>query len=212
MSNINEALIEADIMRNIGGSKHVTRLLDIFIEEPYAYLVMEYNKGSRLGYFKKGKIYEPKKAVQITIKILEGIRSIHECGFLHCDLTPHNVLILHDNPESIKIIDFGSSVQKNESGEYKGTHKGATKWYRPPELKKGPDGFSAHIDNSSDLYSCACICLYLLTGKAPFRKKESYQLVRNEKLRMVLKKAVRRNKRERYQTADELIKALQPFA
>ncbi len=182
------------------------------MEEKNGYLVLEYHPGARLGHFKKGIIYDQKLAVQITINILEGLKVIHQHGILHCDITPHNVLIRNEDPQTVKIIDFGSAVRTNKSGEYIGNHNGATRWYRPPELKKENNIFTANLDKSSDVYSAACVCLYLLTGFAPFRKKQTCQQISNSCLQKVLRKATRRSKSKRFQSAQALIAALLPFS
>jgi serine/threonine protein kinase len=206
--NKEEAAAEARILKDLPDHRFIISLLDSFDE----YLVFEYHEGKRLGNFKKGEIRDTHFAVQITLHILEALKIIHENGIIHCDITPHNVLMCGDNPETIKIIDFGSSVRKNEANEYIGTHIGATKWYRPPELKKDKEGFTAHLNDSSDLYSTACLCLYLLNGEAPFRKRDACKQVKNVNLGKILRKAVYRDKQRRFQSAEELIRALSPFA
>ena len=212
INNIIEAELEANFMKSFPPHKQLISILDFVKEETCGYIVMDYFPGKRLGYFKKGEIWDSEKAVQITIKVLEGLQVLHEHGMLHCDITPHNILIANHLPETVKIIDFGSSVRKNEIDEYIGPHKGATMWYRPPELRKQANGFSAHLNNSSDLYSAACVCLYLLNGKAPFRKRLACKQINNEGLRKVLRKATSVDKQKRFQSAKDFIHALLPFS
>jgi serine/threonine protein kinase len=208
-----EAEKEVAFLKSIPTNNHIIGLVDFFLIGSFGYIVMEYHEGTRLGHFKRGNIRNPNLAVQITIAILKGLKIIHENGFLHSDISPHNVLICNDDPQTVKIIDFGSSVRKNDSGIFTGKHKGATKWYRPPEfMKEENNSFSAELNNSSDLYSAACICLYLLNGKAPFRKRQVCKQINNIPLQKVLKKATNPYKHKRYQTAEELIDALLPFA
>lgn len=182
------------------------------MEEHKGYIVLEYHQGTRLGHFIKGTIHDQNLAVKITINILEGLKVIHQHGILHCDITPHNILICNKDPQTVKIIDFGSAVRTNKSGEYIGNHKGATRWYRAPELKKENNIFTADLNYSSDVYSAACVCLYLLTGQAPFYKKKACDQLFNHDLQMVLRKATRKNKKRRFQKAQELIDALLPFS
>jgi serine/threonine protein kinase len=203
---------EAGILQSLPVHKHIITWLDFFVKEKKGYLVLEYHPGKRLGHFKKGIVQNEKIAVQITINILEALNVIHQHGILHCDITPHNVLICDDDPKTVKIIDFGSAVRTNESGEYIGNHRGATRWYRPPELKKENNVFIAHLNYSSDLYSAACVCLYLLTGQAPFRKKKACEQISNKDLQKVLRRATRKNKSKRFQHAQDLINALLPFS
>ncbi|MEH7082976.1 serine/threonine-protein kinase [Neobacillus drentensis] len=207
-----EAEQESSILKRLPIHKHIITWLDFFVENQTGYIVFSHHDGVRLGHFKKGIIHDQQIAVQITINILEGLKVIHQQGILHCDITPHNVLISNNEPGSVKIIDFGSAVRTDEFGEYKGNHKGATRWYRPPELKKVNDIFTADLNTSSDLYSAACICLYLLTGQAPFNKKQACEQIINQDLQKILRKATRKNKKKRFQSAQELIDALLPFS
>jgi serine/threonine protein kinase len=207
-----EAELESDFLKSLPVHKHIITWLDFFVDEQTGYLVLEYHDGSRLGHFKKGLIHEQKLAVQITIKILEGLKVIHQQAILHCDITPHNVLIYNDDPETVKIIDFGSAVRTNEWGEYIGNHKGATRWYRPPELKKKNGIFTADLNYSSDIYSAACVCLYLLNGSVPIRKKDACEQISNKCLQNVLRRATGKSKSKRFQTAQEFIEALLPFS
>lgn len=211
MGNVQAAEQEASILKSLPKHNHIISMYDFFVEDSYGYIVFAYHPGGKLGHFKKGIPRNQKEAVQITINILKGLWVIHQQGILHCDITPHNVMIENDDPNTVRIIDFGSSVRINESGEYIGKHNGATRWYRPPELRKQKNGFTAHLDFSSDLYSAASVCLYMLTGKAPFRKKQACLQIVNQDLRKVLRKATRASKARRYQTAKELIQALSPF-
>jgi serine/threonine protein kinase len=206
--NKEEAAAEARILKDLPDHRFIISLLDSFDE----YLVFEYYEGTRLGNFKKGIKRDTCSAVKITLNILEAVKIIHENGILHCDITPHNVLMKDDNPDTIKMIDFGSAVRKNAANEYIDTHIGATKWYRAPELKREKEGFTAHLNDSSDLYSTACVCLYLLNGEAPFRKRHACKQVKNVNLQQILRKAVYRDQRKRFQSAEEFIKALLPFA
>ena len=57
----------------------------------------------------------PKKIIsQITKKILEGLKYLHENKIIHRDLKPENILMSYD-ANSVKIGDFGISVWIKES-------------------------------------------------------------------------------------------------
>ena len=56
----------------------------------------------------KFKSYEIKS---IAIQLLTIIKGIHECGYLHCDLKPANILVGQNkmNLTQINLIDYGLS-------------------------------------------------------------------------------------------------------
>ena len=101
MSNSEDAHKESDIMKKIPKHPFLCEYIDFFEDQLYAYIVMGYINGERLGYYKYGKIYPPNKAIEISLNILEGIEPFHKAGLLHCDLSPHNIL-LSKNQKSIQ--------------------------------------------------------------------------------------------------------------
>jgi serine/threonine protein kinase len=204
MMSTEEAVKESEIMNRIPKHPFLCEFIDYFVEQPYAYIVMGYLNGERLGYYKSGIIYPPKKAIQITMNILEGIEPFHKAGLLHCDLSPHNILLSKDQ-KSIQIIDFGCTVLKDTNGEFNGEHMIGTRGFYPPEQKmKG----LLHLNDSTDLYSIACILLYLLNGKAPFLPKRACNQVQDPALQSILKKATSYKKSIRYQSANEMKMAI----
>jgi serine/threonine protein kinase len=55
-----------------------------------------------------------KTNIQIGIQLLDNLKSLHECGFIHGDLKPDNILIGSKDRTSIEssklvLIDFGVS-------------------------------------------------------------------------------------------------------
>lgn len=67
-------------------------------------VVMEYVKGTSLDKRRPERIDE---AVDIFLKLAEGLDALHQTGHIHADIKPNNVLLTHDH--SVKIIDFGQS-------------------------------------------------------------------------------------------------------
>ena len=207
MMKSEEANIESDIMKRIPKHPFLCEYIDYFEEQLFAYIVMGYINSERLGYYRYGNIYPTKKAIEITMNILEGIEPFHKAGLLHCDLSPHNILLSKDQ-KSIQIIDFGCTVQKDENGQFNGKHMIGTKGFYPPEQKM--NGLS-QLNDSTDLYSIACILLYLLNGRAPFVLAKTCNRVKDPALQGVLRKATSYNKSDRYQSANEMRMAISPL-
>lgn len=204
MRDKEEADKEAAIMKKIPKHPFLSEYIDFFEDRLYCYIVMGFINGERLGYYKYGKIYPPKEAIEITLNILEGIEPFHKAGMLHCDLSPHNILLAKDQ-KSIQIIDFGCTVFKDENGEFNGKPRIGTLGFYPLEQKK--KGLST-LNDSTDLYSIACILLYLLNGRAPFLIKKACNQVKDLALQSVLRKATSFKISDRYQSANELKKAI----
>ncbi len=88
----------------------IVRVLSVFEENSTAYLVMRYEKGEPMSAVlqRQGTIAEgPLK--RIVIEILEGLKQVHDAGFIHRDIKPANIY-LRENGSAV-LIDFGAARQ-----------------------------------------------------------------------------------------------------
>ena len=136
----------------------------------------------------------------------------------HGDISPHNLLMTHEG--MLKLIDFGSAGQvgKTDSGR---VHF-AKLFYLPPEVLSG-----SSPDTTTDLYSLGVVSFYLLFGRLPFESKNKYELtemIKNSQppkydtshllknlkdestLRLFFNRALNKEKRLRFKSADEFEK------
>ena len=156
---------------------NIIRLYEIFEDERYISLIMEYCKGGEL--FKKineladkDQSFSEKEAVKIFKQLMSAVSYCHSQGICHRDLKPENILFLTKDPDSqIKIIDFGLS---KIFGEIKPIMKGnkveknimslrvGTAYYMSPEVLQG------NYDNKCDIWACGVILYIMLCGYPPF--------------------------------------------
>lgn len=80
--------------------------------------------------------------------MLQGIKEIHEAGFMHLDLKPANVLITHEG--ILKIGDFGLATEWPAA---KGIDHEGDREYIGPEIMKGI------FDKPADIFSLGLIAL-----------------------------------------------------
>jgi calcium-dependent protein kinase len=80
---------------------------------------------------------------------------------VHRDLKPENVLIDKELNNSLKIIDFGTSVQFDKQKEVLKTTHGTSYYIAPEVLQK-------KYDERCDVWSIGVILYILLSGKPPF--------------------------------------------
>ena len=224
LSSVDAAKYEHMIMESYGSNEFLPKAYDFFAENNEGYIVMERIDSAQLGNHLRGEKREKGKAVRITMNTLRGLRHLHTKGFLHTDIQPKNLLINEDRSATLKIIDFGCAVKK-KGRVWKGKPNGGTWEYMPPEQFEE----LAVLDESSDVYEAAGVCIYLITGKAPFlpsfdnsptvwkeyraecQRLHSMQpdfTTADKALESILLKATNPDKTKRYQTAQEMIDAL----
>lgn len=153
--------------------------------------------------------------------ISKAITIYHKKGFLHLDIKPENIFTFPETSEMIMLFDFDSVVSKSDLND-PNTLLSCTRNWAAPELFE--EYHSMDIDDSTDLYSIGMVFFYKLTGRFPHeeehRSNAIYSFNTNSGL---LKEANKqtlllledffchtlcRNKKHRWQTADQLTSAL----
>jgi eukaryotic-like serine/threonine-protein kinase len=210
---------------SLAESPHIVQIFDSGrSERGLPFLVMELLTGEdlRARLRQEGRL-QPETAAGIAVQVLKALRQAHAAGIVHRDLKPDNVFLCRrdDEPAFVKIVDFGISKLQQSPGVDTLTHKGAvlgTAFYMSPEQAQSfPD-----IDGRTDLFSVGAIMYEMLTGEPP-HSAPTYEAVLiaictrdaedvrkkapevPEKLARVIARALRRDREERYQTAQEML-------
>lgn len=210
---------EAKTLGKIGNHPQVPRLLDYFEEQEQFYLVQEYISGATLQQEVKVNGFFSETAVkQFLSEILPLLQYIHEQKVIHRDIKPAN-LIRRTQDARMVLIDFGAvknqvtQAANNQSGQTALTaYAIGTPGFAPPEQ------MAMRPVYASDIYALGVTCIYLLTGKTP--KDIDYnpttgemmweQLVHvSDHLINVLRKMLDVSVRNRYQSAADVLRALQ---
>ncbi len=145
-------------------SKHpnIVNVFEYFEENGTAYIVMEYLEGLSLKNYirENGDCIDYETAINISLSVIEALRSIHKEKILHRDISPDNIFICI--PDKIKVIDFGAARISDEEQER--TRSIVLKpGYAPPEQyrsksKQGP---------WTDIYALGATLYHMVTGFAP---------------------------------------------
>lgn len=203
---------------------NIVTLYDYLENEKGLFLIMEYVEGHPLDeYLQKvsGPLNE-KRALDIFYQILDGFAYAHARGIVHRDIKPSNILIGLDG--QAKILDFGiAKILKNDKPAM--TKAGArigTVLYMSPEQVKGEN-----LDARSDIYSLGVTLWEMLTGKSPYNENIEteftiYNKILNENLpkakdfypsvpdylQKIIEVAAAKNPNDRYQSCEDLKRAL----
>ncbi|KAF8177072.1 kinase-like domain-containing protein [Mycena galopus ATCC 62051] len=99
-------------------------------------------------------------------EIAVGLQYLHSQNVVHGDLRGANILL--DDHGHIRLTDFGLAVFAD--GPLAPTNRGGSTRWMAPELLD-PESYGLEVFQrtfASDIYSFACVCLELYTGKPPF--------------------------------------------
>ncbi len=203
------------------------------IENGQMFLVMEFVQAPTLDKIIADNANGLKqiRAIQIVVEILSVLEPIHHRRFVHRDLKPHNICV-YENPLAVRLLDFGLSKPYQEGLGYekvtrkmqgKGSEIPGSPHYMAVEQFLRPKD----VDARTDLYSCGIILYELLAGIPPFRGIYLQDILQQHKenppppidtcadggaisyrLWEVLKKALAKDGKSRYQSAGEFKEAL----
>ncbi len=208
---------EAERLDQLGSHPQIPDLLAFFEDEGRLYLIQQFIDGQDLlkKLSQNGKFTES-QVRQVLIDLLPVLDFIHSHNIIHRDIKPDN--IIRNSNGTLSLIDFGVSKQLSGSILTKmGTITG-TPGYAPPEQFRGM------VYPASDLYSLGVTCIRLLTNCLPqedgtdelfdsMKMKwiwRSQVRVSDENLGNVLDKMLQDLVGDRYQSATEVLQALQP--
>lgn len=214
------------------GSEHIVEVLDLGeLADGDRYMVMEFLEGEPLNerISNMGKL-PPQTAARIVVEMLDGLKAAHAAGIIHRDLKPDNVFLLTSRSgrrDFVKVVDFGISKFSTLGGEFSMTQTGAvmgTPYYLSPEQAKG----ERHVDQRSDIYAVGVILWEATVGRVPFDGETFNELLFKIVLEpipnlaeidptmdptfvQIVEKAMARNPVDRFETAEDLQRALETW-
>jgi TPR repeat protein len=140
---------------------HLVKVRQVFAENATAYLVMDYYEGMTLAEYLQQKNRLPAAtALAILNPILDGLREVHEKGFIHRDIKPQNIYLTRQGRPIL--LDFGTArLAMAERSRSMSVVLSAG--YAPFEQysRRGGQG------PWTDVYACAAILYFMLTGQTP---------------------------------------------
>jgi serine/threonine protein kinase/Tol biopolymer transport system component/Tfp pilus assembly protein PilF len=167
------------------------------------------------------------EALEIAIQIVSALSAAHAAGIIHRDIKPDNVMIRVDG--IVKVLDFGlAKLTELKSDEFQAatliqTQEGmvmGTPHYMSPEQARG-----LPVDARTDIWSLGVVLYEVVGGRLPFEGATNSDVIASilgrepttlaryapevpTELEWIVKKALRKERDERYQTAKELLSDL----
>ena len=169
-----ELITEVSILKSLD-HPNIVKLIEIYEDDRYYYLIQEYCSGSELfDKIQEFHSFSERQAAEYLRQILSAIHYCHEKGIVHRDLKPENLLLESKKPGAqLKVIDFGVSM-KYKKGE-KMHEKFGTPYYIAPEV------LMRNYDEKCDIWSCGVILYILLCGYPPFNGPTDVEIMKSVK-------------------------------
>jgi serine/threonine protein kinase len=168
-------------------------------------------------------------AVSIVMGVCAGLHYAHEhvvdgkpLELVHRDVSPQNVFITYDG--HIKLLDFGIARASSRLTQTRGTSlKGKIAYMSPEQCAGRP------LDRRSDVFSAAVLLWEMTTGRRLYTGDSDFEVMRKLReedpprpstvgfaypraLERIVLKGLKRDRNERYASAEELLLELEAFA
>ncbi len=201
---------------------NIIEVYDVCFTRNMRCIVMEYVDGITLKeYMQEQSPLNWKESLHFIWQILSALSHAHSKGVVHRDIKPQNVMLLSN--AGIKITDFGiARFARSESHTLTDRAIGSVH-YISPEQARGEQ-----TDQRADIYSVGVMMYEMLTGQLPFEADSPVSVALKqiefeapaprsinpnipEGLEQIMLRAMQKDPKKRYQSADEMLRDIQRF-
>ena len=202
---------------------NIAKVYDVSVTDKLQYIVMEYVDGITLKEYLKqrGGALTWKETVHFATQVLSALQHAHSKVIIHRDVKPQNIMLLADG--SIKMMDFGIARFSRAQSQTVSDKAIGSVHYISPEQAKGE-----RTDARTDIYSVGVMLYEMLSGRLPFDGDGAVSIAImqiSEKpkplaeiapktpagLRQITEKAMEKDPDKRYQSAQEMLAAIEEF-
>ncbi|KAL8690858.1 MAG: hypothetical protein Q9218_003789 [Villophora microphyllina] len=145
-------LQETTTLKALDHSDHVVQLFDSWEDKGHLYIQTEFCEEGSLDLFldqvgRKARL-DDFRIWKILLELSRGLKHVHDCGYIHLDLKPANILVTFEGV--LKIADFGMATHWPASPGIDGE---GDREYIGPEILRG------HYDKPADIFALGLIML-----------------------------------------------------
>jgi serine/threonine protein kinase/Tol biopolymer transport system component len=208
---------------------NVAHIYEIGAVEGTHFIAMEYVEGESLDKKIAGRPLRLPEQIDYAIQIADALDEAHGRGITHRDIKSSNIMI---NPRRrVKVLDFGLVKVSAPAGVTDRTSNSelATRVKTTPGIVMGTVNYMSpeqamgrEVDHRSDIFSLGVVLYEMATGRLPFggdTVTETIDRIAHSQpeaiarlnydvppeLEVIIKKALRKDREERYQTIHDLL-------
>ena len=201
----------------------IVKVYDVSVTDKIQYMVMEYVDGITLKEYLslRGGPLTWKETLHFITQVLEALSHAHSKGVVHRDVKPQNIMLQSNG--QVKLMDFGIARFSQAENYALGDKAIGSVHYISPEQAKGE-----RTDARTDIYSVGVMLYEMLSGRLPFDGDGAVSIAImqiSEKpkplaeiapqtpagLRQITEKAMEKDPDKRYQSAQEMLAAIEEF-
>lgn len=143
----------------------ISRLYGFFFDQTNVYLILEYAvHGELYQLLKTSRRFDNVTASNYIYQVCCALQYLHSRGIIHRDIKPENILL--SSAHTVKLSDFGWSVQLAAPGSRRHTVCGTLDYLLPEMVQSQEHNYSV------DLWLLGILCYEFLVGRPPFEEHE----------------------------------------
>lgn len=185
------------------------------------YTLFEWHSGTSLGdMLARERHFSVHEVIEGALVVARSLGRLHQHGVIHRDIKPDNVHLGDDG--LWRVLDLGVALSGKEPEALRALHAGTPSYMNPEQWSQDPQ--ESRADAQSDLFALGVTLYQWLTGRLPYGDIEPYQTARYRRdpvapsrmrpdvpiwLDHIVLKAVARDKKQRFETAEEMLLALE---
>jgi serine/threonine-protein kinase len=147
------------------------KLIPVAAKKSRPYIVMEYLDGCTLAcVLHLTRPLPEKDALRIAAVLCEGVKAMHDRGFVHRDIKPGNIMICRDR--TLRLMDFGLSTEISASRSFIAA---LTPLFGTPEYMAPEQVTNKKNDERTDVYGLGVVLYQMLTGELPFKDADPWK-------------------------------------
>jgi len=148
----------------------VVSVYDVVRHQGQVFIISQLVVGQSLAEVLEQRRFSPPEAAELVAKVAEAVQHAHDCGFVHLDIKPGNILL--DSRGQPLLTDFGIAITREQLAQQEAITSGTLPYMAPEQVA----GEVSLVDFPADIHALGVLLYELLTGELPYQGKTPAEL------------------------------------